>query len=206
MRRGRKWTIVGNSDGADPGLTVEAVDNHIYFYADVTPDRALALMQTLRTLDGKLRTEKISRGLSSDTIIPIWLHINSVGGDPFSAFAIYDQINQLPTPVYSIVEGRVGSAATIISVGCPRRFCQPSAFMMIHSATSFNWGEFTHTELEDEARILEALFNQMVAHYVKHSNLDEETVRNYINRDCWMTAPQILEYGFADAYLEGFQS
>jgi ATP-dependent Clp protease protease subunit len=182
-------------------LTVETVDNHVYFYAEVTPDRTLALMQTLRALDGKLRTEKISRGLADDVILPIWLHINSVGGDPFSAFAVYDQINKLHTPVYSIVEGRVASAATIISVGCPRRYCQPSAFMLIHSATSISWGEFTHTELADEAKFLEALVNQMVAHYAEHSKLDEETVRNYISRDCWMTAQQILEYGFADAYL-----
>ncbi len=206
MRRKYSLPPINASEETESGaLTVETIDNHVYFYTEVTPDRTLALMQTLRMLDSKLRTEKISRRLSPGTVLPIWLHINSTGGDPFSAFAVYDQIKQLPTPVYSIAEGQVNSAATIISVGCHARFCQPSAFMLIHSPASLNWGWYTHTELENETRFLETVTNQMIAHYAKHSKLDGDTIRSYMDRDWWMTAAQMLEYGFADEYLEGDQ-
>ena len=42
-------------------LTVETVDNHIYFYSDVDGDRCLALLKTIREVDSRLRMERVSR-------------------------------------------------------------------------------------------------------------------------------------------------
>jgi hypothetical protein len=42
-------------------LTVESIDNHVYFYADVDSDRCLSMIRQIREIDIRLRTEQISR-------------------------------------------------------------------------------------------------------------------------------------------------
>ena len=97
---------------SDP-LTVETVNNHIYFYSGVNTDRCLALIKQLRELDTAFRNEYLSRNLpEGHPQTPIWLHIHSGGGDLFTGFSVADQIKQIDTPVYSIVEGYCASAAT----------------------------------------------------------------------------------------------
>lgn len=44
-----------NRNTETPRLTVETVDNHIYFYADVDSDRCLALIRAIREADSELR-------------------------------------------------------------------------------------------------------------------------------------------------------
>ena len=41
-------------------LTVESIDNHVYFYADVDSDRCLSMIRQIREIDIRLRTEQIT--------------------------------------------------------------------------------------------------------------------------------------------------
>lgn len=177
-------------------LTVEAFDNHVYFYSDVDTDRCLALMKTLRELDNKFRQESISRNMDG-TVVPIWLHINSGGGDLFSAFGVADQIRQIKTPIISIVEGLTASAATIISAACARRLIQPSAYMLIHQFSTFFYGK--HEEFKDEMQLQEMLMKRLVTFYVSRTRLDEPTLADMLKHDTWMDAARAIETGFVDA-------
>jgi ATP-dependent protease ClpP protease subunit len=177
-------------------LTVEAFDNHVYFYSDVDTDRCLALVKTLRELDNKFRQESSSRNMSG-TIVPIWLHINSGGGDMFSAFGVADQIRQIQTPIISIIEGLTASAATIISTACPKRLVQPSAYMLIHQFSAFFWGK--HEEFKDEMQLQEMMMKRIIAFYVSRTKLDEVRLAEMLKHDTWMDAAKAIEYGFADA-------
>jgi ATP-dependent protease ClpP protease subunit len=109
-------------DYETPRLTVETVDNHIYFYADVDSDRCLALIRAIRQADSELRSEYLSRGLEGTPLTPIWLHLHSYGGDLFTGFSVADQLTMIKTPIYSIVEGICTSAATLISMSCSKRY------------------------------------------------------------------------------------
>jgi ATP-dependent Clp protease protease subunit len=180
-------------------LTVESVDNHVYFYSEVNTDRALALMRSLREIDRMIRNEKLTRNLAEDTDIPIWLHINSPGGDLFTAFAIADQIMQLKTPVYSIAEGLVASAATIVSVVCPKRYVQPNTYMLIHQFRSWFWGK--HEEFKDEMRLQDMLIARMTAFYARFTHMTEEDLTERLKHDFWLDAGQAIELGLADAEL-----
>ena len=106
---------VGDSEESSR-LTVETVDNHIYFYADVDSDRCLALIRAVRETDSELRTEHLSRGLDGEPLTPIWLHIHSYGGSLFAAFSLADQLAMIKSPLYAIVEGIAASAATLIAM------------------------------------------------------------------------------------------
>src|SRR3990170_1621630 len=88
------------SEPSTPKLTVETIDNHVYFYSHVDADRCLALIKTLREVDVRLRNEHLYRMLPDDhPPMPIWLHIQSPGGELFTALNVAAQIFRLKTPI-----------------------------------------------------------------------------------------------------------
>ena len=180
-------------------LTVEAVDNHVYFYCEVDADRCLALMQQLREQDRRLQVERLMRDLGPEFQVPIWLHINSGGGDLFSAFAVADQIQQIKTPVYSVIEGIGASAATIMSTACHKRYIQPSAYMLVHQFRT--WFDGKHEEFKDEMELQDMLISRMIEFYEVHTGLSQDELREKLKRDFWMNAEKAVELGFADEIL-----
>ena len=191
-----------NDSGDEPKkLTVESVSNHVYFYAHVDSDRGLALMRELREKDQDLRNERLSRDIP-DTFphTPIWLHINSGGGELFTGFALADQIPTIKTPIYSIVEGYCASAATLISMSCTERFIRPSSFMLIHQLSDASWG--TYSQLQDDQHLRDMAMERLYNFYSKKSHIEIEKVKEYLTRDSWFNATESLELGLADRILE----
>ncbi len=186
-------------DGENPRLTVETVDNHIYFYADVDSDRCLALMRSIRQVDSSLRQEYLSRDMEGLPPTPIWLHIHSYGGDLFTGFSVADQLAMIKTPIYSIVEGICASAATLISMSCVKRFILPSSFMLIHQLSGVKWG--THEQFKDEMTLQSKAMDRLVEFYARRSRVSVEDVRSMLMRDYWMDAETCLKQGFVDEIL-----
>jgi len=186
-------------DDEAPRLTVETVDNHIYFYADVDSDRCLALMRALRRTDARLRTEYAARGLEGMPATPIWLHIHSYGGSLFSGFSIADQLTMIKSPIYSVVEGICASAATLIAASCTKRYILPNSFMLIHQLSSFMWG--THEQFKDEMTLQSKAMDRLVEFYAKHSKLTVDEIRAMLTRDFWIDAETCVKHGFADEIM-----
>jgi ATP-dependent protease ClpP protease subunit len=182
-----------------PRLTVETVDNHIYFYADVDSDRCLALIRAVRETDSELRKEYLSRGMEGMPLTPIWLHIHSYGGDLFTGFSVADQLTMIKSPIYSVVEGICASAATLISMSCVRRYILPSSFMLIHQLSGVKWG--THEQFKDEMTLQSKAMDRLVEFYADKSKTTQEEIRNMLLRDYWMDAETCVSQGFVDEIL-----
>ena len=150
---------IGNNSDYIP-MTVESFDNHIYFYAEVNTDRCLDLIKKIREAYNSLRTQKESRMLPKEYLnTPIWLHIQSPGGDLFSGLNMADQFKTIASPIYSIVEGYCASAATLISMSCNRKFITPNSFMLIHQLWSIAWGKYE--ELKDDMHLSDMLMESL---------------------------------------------
>jgi len=189
----------GDHTSADP-LTVETIDNHIYFYSRVNSDRCLSLIRSLRELDNRLRTERQTRQLPEGfPAVPIWLHIYSPGGDLHAGLATADQIPRIQTPIYSVIEGYCASAATLISLACRRRHITPSGFMLLHQFSSMMWG--THEEFKDEMTLQEMLIKLLIEFYADTTSLSAERIREILKRDSWFSAAQCLEMGLVDEII-----
>jgi ATP-dependent protease ClpP protease subunit len=180
-------------------LTVETVDNHIYFYADVDSDRCLAVIREVRRVDADLRAEHLSRGLEDSPLTPIWLHIYSAGGDLFAGFSMADQLATIKTPIYSVIEGICASAATLIAMPCTRRYILPNSFMLIHQLSSLVWG--THEQFKDEMGLQAKMMDRLVEFYASRSKSSAEELRAMLTRDFWMGAETCVQRGFVDEIL-----
>lgn len=68
--------------------------------------------------------EKIVRQLfilEADSDKPIYIYIDSPGGDVDAGFAIFDTIRFINAPVYTVGMGLVASAAALILLASPKR-------------------------------------------------------------------------------------
>jgi ATP-dependent protease ClpP protease subunit len=184
-----------------PKLTVETTNNHIYFYSEVNEDRCLALIKSIREMDNSLRNDYFSKSLDRLDYpnTPIWLHIQSPGGGLFSALAFIDQVKEIKTPIYSIVEGYAASAASLLSMCCTKRFIQPSSYLLIHQLSNFMWGKYE--EFKDEMHIMDMAMDSLSSFYVAHSKLSKKKIKRLLGRDSWFNANECLENGFVDEIL-----
>jgi ATP-dependent protease ClpP protease subunit len=188
------------SDKVDSTSLVRVADNRVYFYSEITSSACMELIQALREVDKKLRTEYVGRGIEKGPVIPIWLHIHSYGGELFAGLGTADQLAMIESPVYAVVEGVGASAATLIAMACTKTYISPSNFMLIHQLWSVAWG--THEEFKDEMNVQKRLMEHLVTFYAKHSKLKKKKIRKMLKRDFWMDAKLCVEFGFADEILK----
>ena len=182
--------------------TVESIDNHIYFYADVEAETVFDLLREVREIDANLQDAHHSHDLDAIhyPAVPIWLHIQSYGGSLFAGFSTADHLKRVKSPIYSIVEGVCASAATLMAVSCAKRYISPNSFMLIHQISGSIWG--THEQFKDEMRLQEMAMERLVRFYTVHTPNSAETIREMLAHDTWMDAERCLEQGFVDAILE----
>ena len=176
--------------------TVEIVDNHLYFYADVEAESCLTLMRAVREMDADLRIQHSARGMEGLAYTPIWLHIHSYGGNLFAGFAIADQLAAIKSPVYTVIEGVCASAATLIALSGTKRLILPNSFVLIHQLSTIMWG--THEQFKDEMTLQSKAMDRLIAFYAKRSSLNEDELRSMLARDTWLDAEQTVAFGFAD--------
>jgi ATP-dependent Clp protease protease subunit len=153
----------------------------------------------------KALAEKIVRQLlilEADSDEPIYVYIDSPGGDVNSGYAIFDMIRFVKAPVYTIGMGLVASAGALIYLASPkeRRLALPHSQYLIHQPLC-EW-KGTATELEINAREIEktrAGLNKIIA---EETGKDVEQVAKDTDRDYWLNADEAKEYGLVGKIIK----
>ena len=173
-------------------------DNRIHFSEDVNGDSMSDLKSNLRTLEKKLVSMKQNYRLEED--IPIYLYLNTPGGSVYDALSVVDTIKQLRVPVYTVVEGLVASAGTLLSLSGARRYIQPNAYMLIHEIRSSCWGRMS--EITDEYENLTKMTKQLTDFYVEHTKMGRKEVTKVLNKDITWNAQECIKKGVVDEIYE----
>ena len=178
-------------------VNIYTMNNRIYFYDDINKFSALRLRVELETLANK--TEYIA---STNNIepIPIYLYINSEGGEVGSALAIVDYILNCRVPVYTVIEGEACSAATLISIVGDRRFMTKNSHMLIHQVRGGLWGRMN--ECEDEMKNIKTFNNKLIKLYKKYTDIPETKLEKILKKDISWSSKTCLKLGLIDEILE----
>ncbi|KVL18184.1 MULTISPECIES: head maturation protease, ClpP-related [Burkholderia cepacia complex] len=134
------------------------------------------------------------------TATSIVVAINSMGGDVFDAFAIYNAVRRYAGKVKGRVDGVAASAASLILMACDTIEMPSNARLMIHNPHTVAAGEAG--DLRKLADLLESMSDSMLAAYVERSGRTEEEVRAIMDAETWLTAAQAKEQGFCDAIVD----
>jgi ATP-dependent Clp protease protease subunit len=142
--------------------------------------------------------EKVIRQLlilESDSDSPVYVFIDSPGGDVDAGFAIFDIIRFIKAPVYTVGMGLVASAAALILLAAPkeRRIALPNSHYLIHQPMSGVRG--VATEIEIHAQHLEKLREKLNRLIADETGKPLEVIKKDTDRDYWMNADEAKEYG-----------
>ena len=133
---------------------------------------------------------------------PIYVYIDSPGGDVDAGFAIFDMIRFIKPPVYTIGMGLVASAGALILLAAQkdRRLGFPNSHYLIHQPLSGIKG--VATDIEIHAKEIEKIKAKINALIAAETGKDEASVTKDTNRDYWLTADEAAEYGLISAVVK----
>ena len=171
---------------------IKVIDNHIYFYCDVTMLSILNLTESIKTLTKKL----LQMNIEYDTNLEIFLHINSGGGDVFAILSIIHLIENNKIDINTIIEGQACSAATILSMVGKKRSITQHSYMLIHNISSGFWGKMH--EIEDEMKNLTLLTKDLRKMYRNYTNITTKQLDTLLKKDLLLNAKICLSYGLVD--------
>lgn len=186
---------------------ISILGNHIYFYTKITKRTALDLIKSITDIANNIMTIKIHNGNNNlyedddyeDTYDPIYLHINSGGGCLFSCMAIVDTIKNCKVPVYTIGEGQIASASSILLLAGKKRFMTENSFILIHELRTYVSGTFSN--LEDDYENSKLLMKKMIKYYKKQSLIPEKVLQTLLKKDIYIEAKKSKKYGFIDKII-----
>lgn len=133
--------------------------------------------------------------LEADNHDPIYIYIDSPGGDVDAGFAIFDTIRFVDAPVYTIGWGLVASAASLILLAAPkeRRLGLPNSHYLIHQPLSRMQGVATDIEIHAaEMAKTKAKLNKIIS---EETGTALEKVTEDTDRDYWLDAEESVKYG-----------
>ena len=143
--------------------------------------------------------EKVIRQLlileSDSASKPIYVYIDSPGGDVDAGFAIFDMIRFIKPPVYTIGMGLVASAGALILLAAPKnyRLGLPNSHYLIHQPLSGIKG--VATDIEIHAKEIEKIRVKINALIAEETGKDLADVAKDTDRDYWLSADEAVNYG-----------
>ena len=137
---------------------------------------------------------------------PIYLYINSGGGSIVSGLAIYDVINHIKAPVYTVCCGMAASmGAFLLSCGEKgHRYALPHSRILIHQPLIFgNYYNSARPQsmIEKLADGLDKKRIKLETIMAENADKSFEEMHASCERDNWMDAKEALEYGLIDCIL-----
>lgn len=134
---------------------------------------------------------------AQDTSKPIYMYLNSPGGEVNSGFAIYDTMRYIDSEVRVVCTGLSASIATIILLGAPKeyRMGMPSCKFLIHQPLIGGHIQGQASDLEITAREIIKTRKKINDLLSKECGQPLERVEEDTTRDYWMNAQEALEYG-----------
>ena len=167
--------------------------------ADPLAEKFLKTRQILLTGEiSEESAEKVVRQLlilEADSKEPIYVYIDSPGGDVYAGFAIFDAIRFIEAPVWIVGAGLVASAAALILLAVPkeRRVGLPHSSYLIHQPSSGMKGVATDIEIHAaELAKTRAKINEIIA---QETGTPLEKVAKDTDRDYWLNAEESVSYG-----------
>lgn len=126
----------------------------------------------------------------------ITLHLSSPGGSVNLGYNIYHKLKNLSIPKECVIEGNCMSIATFISLACDKIIALNPSRYMIHLPSLGLEG--TRADLENGARELEQIEQEMITAYQRKTKLPADQLKIMMTNETYMSAGEARQYGFVD--------
>jgi ATP-dependent Clp protease protease subunit len=184
-------------------MSLLSFDNYDKFFdveINMLKKRNLLLYGELDDSDYKdiLESVLLLNGISE--VEPINLFICSHGGEVDAGMAIYDLIQWIPAPVYTIGMGNCASMAAILLMSGQKRFIFPHCWVMLHQTSGWVWGDKDTTL--SRASMMERQERQILEVQAFHTGRSAEQIAKDTIKEKWFDAEEALAYGIVDEIIK----
>ncbi len=177
------------SEVADPLMEKFLKTRQILLSGEINKDLADKIVRQLLILE------------ADDDVKPIYMYIDSPGGDVDAGFAIFDMIRFVKCPVILIGMGLIASAGALILLAAKKenRLALPNSRYLIHQPSSGMKGVATDIEIHaKEMEKTKAIINEIIA---EQTGKSVEQVTKDTERDYWLDAKESVEYGLVSKII-----
>lgn len=147
-----------------------------------------------------LTADVLTAGFEKDDFKkPVWVVINSPGGDVYSGLAIHDlfmMMRHQGLEVYTVAYGVVASIAMPILQAGTRRFSLPNAHMVIHQVSLHGLSGPEINQLDDEVKNTMRVNNRILKIIAERCGVTEEKLAGDSNKkDVLFSPEEAMGYG-----------
>jgi ATP-dependent Clp protease, protease subunit len=141
---------------------------------------------------------------NEDAKADISLYINSPGGSITAGLGIVDTMNFVPCDVATYIIGQAASMGSVIACSGARgkRYALPNAENLMHQPLLSGVMEGQATDLEIEAKHILRMRDSIYRIYAEQTGQSVERITEDCERNKWLTATEMLEYGLIDKVLD----
>ncbi|WP_270425501.1 ATP-dependent Clp protease proteolytic subunit [Blautia intestinalis] len=146
-----------------------------------------------------MQWNKEDKNLPTGCRKPIYIYINSDGGDVITGYQILSSILTSVTPVITIGFAKCASMASYILAAGHKRYCFPNTIVLYHDGqtgyvSSSNKGK-------DIQKFYDNLEKRMTDFMIAHSNMSAEFLEEIKDREYYMFAEEAKERGIIDGII-----
>jgi ATP-dependent Clp protease protease subunit len=141
---------------------------------------------------------------NEDPRADISLYVNSPGGSVTAGLGIVDTMNFIPCDVSTYVIGCAASMGSVIACSGAKgkRYALPNSENLMHQPLIGGVLEGQATDLEIEARHILRMRDQLYDIYSRATGQSKEKITEDCERNKWLTATEMREYGLVDKVLD----
>lgn len=130
---------------------------------------------------------------------PVYMYISSPGGHLIDGYAIIDQMQLSPFPIYTIVRGQAHSMAAIIAAYGTRkcRFITPRSSVMLHSILF----DLSMNSIEQQQKAFQYVRNDyetLIIDLANRIHLTPKKLTALMKETHWMDAREAIKVGIVD--------
>lgn len=142
---------------------------------------------------------------SEDNKEPIYLYINSNGGSIDYGLGVYDTIQHIEAPVYTVCTGFAASmGAFLLSCGEKgHRSALKHSRILIHQPLFYGNGRYMEKESSLRKRAESLLSSRNILEKIMADNANQplDVMHRACERDNWMSAEEALAFGLIDEII-----
>lgn len=146
-----------------------------------------------------MRYNLMDKGKPVEERKPIYIYINSLGGDVSVTWTIVNLIRISKTPVYTVAYHTAMSAAAYILVAGHKRYATPGATILVHSGSCSFTGDVD--KVESAKKYYDGMSQKINAFLLSRSKILQKDLKRKGVSDWYMTAEEALERGIVDEVI-----
>lgn len=146
-----------------------------------------------------MKWNKEDKALPASCRKPIYLYLNSDGGDVISGYQVLSSIKTSVTPIITVGFAKCASMACYILAAGHKRYCFPNTVVLYHD------GQTGYVSSSNKGKDIQKFYDKLEQHLndfmVEHTNMTAEYLEEIKDREYYMFPDEAKEKGIVDKII-----